>query len=65
MKLSWLSLVIMLVVESTALACPACTLSNSQGNSFETFWVLSAMGIIPLVVAAAIGVSIARMQKHE
>ena len=51
--------------EALALACPACAVSNAQRNSWQTFWMLSVMGFLPLVVAAIIAVFIVRIQKND
>lgn len=50
---------------SLALACPACAVTSAQKDTWTTFWILSVMGIFPLIVALIIGLSIARIQRND
>lgn len=46
-------------------ACPACVVSNKEEKTGQSFWILSAMGIIPLVIGAWVFYKISRFQKNE
>ncbi len=54
-----------LLLEKTAWACPACVVSSPERNSVQTFWILSVMGILPIVVAVLVGMYITRVQKYD
>ncbi len=61
----WLIAVILLGLEAVAQACPACAVSSAQRNSWQTFWILSVMGILPIIVAICVGMYITRVQKYD
>ena len=60
-----LAIGVLLSLEAIALACPACAVSNVQRNTWQTFWILSVMGFLPLIVASIIAVLIVRIQKND
>jgi hypothetical protein len=65
MRIFFLSSGILVAFETVVLACPACVVSNGPNDSWPTFWMLSAMGILPIVVAIIIGMCIARIGKYD
>lgn len=54
-----------IIMAQEAVACPACAVSSAQKDSWQTFWILSVMGILPLVMALIIGICIVRVQKND
>ncbi|MBL8014083.1 MAG: hypothetical protein JNN05_09575 [Candidatus Omnitrophica bacterium] len=54
-----------LVAMPSTFACPACAVSKSQTSAWQTFWILSVMGILPIVVFAVISLIIVRLQNNE
>lgn len=58
---------IVFLLEACALACPACSVSDpdAKAKAGQSFWILSAMGIIPLCVAAFVAFYIVRLSKSE
>lgn len=55
------------LLELKVFACPACSVSDPDASlkSGQSFLILSAMGIIPLVTAAAVAFFIVRFSKRE
>jgi hypothetical protein len=52
-----------LLYASSLWACPACVVSDNS-KSTENFIMLSAMGVLPLIVALVIGLAIVRIVKN-
>ncbi len=55
----------LLVLEMKAMACPACAVTSAQKDSWQTFWILSVMGFLPFVVAAAVWYFIVKIGKND
>lgn len=51
--------------QSAAEACPACAVSKAEDNVWQTFWILSVMGILPLIIFAVVSLIIVRLLKNE
>ncbi len=60
-----LALSIVLLSEQITFACPACAVSGPQQEFWQSFWSLSVMGILPLIIAALVAFNIVRLQKNE
>ena len=56
---------VLLFLETTVLACPACVVSDAKKDAGQSFWVLSAMGILPIVAAVIVGFFIMKIGKNE
>ena len=65
MKVFRLMILFLFLLPSLSQACPACAVSRAQSNPWQTFWVLSVMGILPLVIFAAVSLIIVRLLKNE
>ena len=62
---SSLIILFLFMVQATSEACPACAGSKAQSNVWQTFWILSVMGILPLVIFAVVSLIIVRLHKNE
>ncbi len=46
-------------------ACPACAVSSNQNSKLQTFWAFAVMGILPIVLALAVGFYIRKILDNE
>lgn len=60
-----LAMGLLIAFASSAWACPACAVSGPQRTFWQTFWALSFMGFLPIVLGVAVAYAIARIQKNE
>jgi nitrate reductase NapE component len=65
MKTSLISFGAFLAFQTTALACPACAVTSPQNDQWQTFWLLSTMGILPIILVAIVGAYIVRIGKRD